>query len=53
MICARCKFFRSAAKSTIGECKRYPSVVRKSETDWCGDWAEIPVAARVTGEGAN
>ena len=40
MTCKVCKFYKFEQNDMLGACKRYPTVVNKSPTDWCGE--EIP-----------
>lgn len=40
MTCKICKFYKFEQNDMLGACKRYPTVVNKSPTDWCGE--EIP-----------
>ena len=37
--CHGCRFFVHGA--VIGQCRRYPAIVNKHHTDWCGEWASV------------
>ena len=38
MNCQSCKHW--VPESHYGACKRFPTVVAKPATDWCGEWAD-------------
>lgn len=40
--CANCKWYEKAV-SIIGTCRRYPTTVAKSASDWCGEYSPRPV----------
>lgn len=40
--CEDCRFFEDGTV-TIGYCRRYPQVVQKNVSAWCGEFAPKPV----------
>ncbi len=45
MTCKACKFYKFEQNDMLGACKRYPTVVNKAPSDWCGE--EIPAEYEV------
>jgi hypothetical protein len=39
-ICAACKYFKYIVNSTDGMCYRYPTLERKCDSDFCGEWTK-------------
>ena len=37
MTCKVCKFYKFEQNDMLGACKRYPTVVNKAPSDWCGE----------------
>lgn len=37
--CHGCRFFAHGA--VIGQCRRFPSIVNKHHTDWCGEFSSV------------
>ena len=42
--CLTCRFHRN--NLIIGNCRRYPIVQNKHETDWCGEYSRLIVEAK-------
>ena len=38
MTCKVCKFYKFEQNDMLGACKRYPTVVNKAPSDWCGEY---------------
>lgn len=38
MKCNECKWFVGQANDNYGVCKRYPQVINKNQSDWCGEF---------------
>ena len=41
MTCKTCKYYLFQQNDMLGSCKRYPTVVNKSPTDWCGEEIQV------------
>ena len=39
--CLTCLYFKDA--QIMGSCRRYPEMLNKHQSDWCGEHAEKPV----------
>ena len=37
MTCKVCKFYKFEQNDMLGACKRYPTVINKAPSDWCGE----------------
>lgn len=45
--CRDCYFFEPMkGQSGLGQCLRYPTVARKSETAWCGEYRQAAALAQ-------
>ncbi len=41
--CGTCRYWLTGQASPIaGDCRRYPSWVRRAFGDWCGEWSRRP-----------